>query len=154
MFLSRRPHLGSTLSIAVFTLGWAWAASAQVGVPQRAGVAPVGVTPTQGVSPVGSAPVQGAAPIGSAPVKSAASVGVAASVGAQSVGAPNANSAGLVNMGLLLLLGQIAEGQMTLDEAWNKGLLDAPKVMQLLSQTQRCKRLEKLGSAPWVSGRT
>ena len=53
------------------------------------------------------------------------------------VGVPNGVQASAVNTGLSLLMSQIADGEMTLDEAWNKGLLDAPKVLQVLNQSAR-----------------
>ena len=66
-----------------------------------------------------------------------AAVGVPSGVGATAVSAVGGVQVRSVNTGVLLLLNQIAQGQMTLDEAWNKGLLDAPKVLQLLGQPTR-----------------
>ncbi len=97
------------------------AARAQVGVTQPAPVAPVGVAPVGAGAGVVTAPTMGATPVGA-------------------VGGVKASG---VNTGLLLLLGQIADGQMTMDSAWDKGLLDAPKVLQLLSQTQRLTEDER-----------
>ena len=77
--------------------------------------AQVGVPQQELVAPVGVAPLTSVAPI--------ATVG-----GVQ---------ASAVNAGLSLLMNQIADGQMTLAEAWDKGLLDAPKVLQVLNQSAR-----------------
>ncbi len=125
MILFRRSAT-CALTVILVTLSCGLAARAQVGVPQRAPVAPIGVAPASAVGTVTTAPVMGAAPVKTAPVASAAPV--------KSVSGMEVNG---VNTGLLLLIGQIADGQMTMDEAWSKGLLDAPKVLQLLSQTQR-----------------
>lgn len=102
--------------VILATLSCGLAARAQVGVPQLAPVAPVGVAPTStGVAPVEMVGGMGVAPVGA--------VG-----GVQMSG---------VNTGVSLLINQIAAGQMTMDEAWDKGLLDAPKVLQLLGQSAR-----------------
>ncbi len=114
MFFFRRSAT-CALTVTAVTLSCGVAARAQVGVVQRAPLAPVGVAPVGAVVGVVTAPVMGAVPVGA-------------------VGGVKASG---VNTGLLLLLGQIADGQMTLNEAWDKGLLDAPKVLQLLSQSQR-----------------
>ena len=53
------------------------------------------------------------------------------------VGVPSGIQASSVNTGLSLLMSQIAEGAITLDEAWNEGLLDVPKVLQVLNQSAR-----------------
>ncbi len=131
MFLFRRSAT-CALTVILVTLSCGLAARAQVGVPQRAPVAPIGVAPASAVGTVTTAPVMGAAPVKTAPVASAAPV--------KSVSGMEVNG---VNTGLLLLIGQIADGQMTMDEAWSKGLLDAPKVLQLLSQTQRLTEDER-----------
>ena len=125
MFFFRRPA-ACALTVTAVTLSCGLAARAQVGVTQPAPVAAVGVKPVGGVAGVVTAPVTDVAPVTATPASGAAAVGGLGGVKASGV-----------NTGLLLLLGQIAEGQMTLEEAWSKGLLDAPKVLQLLSQTQR-----------------
>ncbi len=114
MFLCHRSAT-CALTVTLVTLSCGVAARAQVGVAQRAPLAPVGVAPVGAGAGVVTAPAMGATPVGA-------------------VGGVKASG---VNTGLLLLIGQIADGQMTLDESWKKGLLDAPKVLQLLSQTQR-----------------
>ncbi len=114
MFLCHRSAT-CALTVTLVTLSCGVAARAQVGVAQRAPLAPVGVAPVGAGAGVVTAPAMGATPVGA-------------------VGGVKASG---VNTGLLLLIGQIADGQMTLDESWEKGLLDAPKVLQLLSQTQR-----------------
>ncbi len=125
MFFFRRSAT-CALTVTLVTLSCGLAARAQVGVTQPATLAPVGVAPVSAGAGVVTAPVTGAAPVKTMPT-----------VGAAGVGALGGVKASGVNTGLLLLLGQIADGQMTLNEAWEKGLLDAPKVLQLLSQTQR-----------------
>ncbi len=114
MFLCHRSAT-CALTVTLVTLSCGVAARAQVGVAQRAPLAPVGVAPVGAGAGVVTAPAMGATPVGA-------------------VGGVRASG---VNTGLLLLIGQIADGQMTLDESWEKGLLDAPKVLQVLGQTQR-----------------
>lgn len=125
MFFFRRPA-ACALTVTLVTLSCGLAARAQVGVTQPAPVAAVGVKSAGEIAGVTTAPTTGSAPIVTAPVVGAAAVGTVGGVRASGV-----------NTGLLLLLGQIADGQMTLEQAWDKGVLDAPKVLQLLSQTQR-----------------
>ena len=144
MSLSRR-YLACAL-VATFMVSCVEAARAQVGVPQVAPVAPVGVSPVGAVVTV--APVSGALPIEITPMAGAASVKTTPLVGLSSIGSASGINAPIVsvspsegasgvNASLWLLMGQIAAGQITLDEAWSKGLLDAPKTLQLLGRSAR-----------------
>ena len=133
LYFLRVPLVGAAWVLSA-SLGCT-AARAQVGVAQSAPVAAVGVPSGAGAPAVGA--VSSGATAVSAVSSGATAVGAVSGTGASAVRAVGGVQASGVNTGVLLLINQIAQGQMTLDEAWNKGLLDAPKVLQLLSQPTR-----------------